>query len=127
MLRKLRAPVLLLAALAAPQLALAHAVLVASTPKLHETVAGSSLHIKLRFNSRVDGAHCTLSLAPERGPAQSLTLAPQTAPNTISAEATDLHQGAYQLRWQALASDGHITRGFIPFRVGPPSPKQTGG
>jgi methionine-rich copper-binding protein CopC len=28
-----------------------------------------------------------------------------------------LAAGAYRLRWQVLASDGHITRGEIPFTV----------
>ena len=122
--KRFRIPVLLAFALAAPQLALAHAVLVASTPKLHATVNGHSMHVLLRFNSRVDGPRCTLSLAPESGPAQALTLAPQTAPDAIAAEATGLHGGAYTLRWQALASDGHITRGEIPFRVAAASPGQ---
>ena len=123
---KRRLCALLAVALAAPQLALAHAVLVASTPKLHGVVPGSSLHIRLRFNSRVDGARCTLALAPASGPAQPLTLVPQTSPDTIAAEADGLHQGAYTLRWQALASDGHITRGEIPFRVEPTAPARTG-
>jgi methionine-rich copper-binding protein CopC len=26
-------------------------------------------------------------------------------------------KGAYVLRWQVLATDGHITRGKVPFRV----------
>jgi methionine-rich copper-binding protein CopC len=28
-----------------------------------------------------------------------------------------LSAGGYTIRWQALASDGHITRGEIPFVV----------
>jgi methionine-rich copper-binding protein CopC len=28
-----------------------------------------------------------------------------------------LERGEYVLRWQVLASDGHITRGEVPFRV----------
>jgi len=31
-----------------------------------------------------------------------------------------LAAGAYRLRWQVLASDGHITRGEIPFTVTSP-------
>ena len=110
-------------ALTLPQLALAHAVLVASTPKLHGTVAGSQVHVRLQFNSRVDGPHCTLAIVGTSGPARTLKLDPQPAPDTIAADAADLKPGAYTVRWQALASDGHITRGEIPFRVessGPP-------
>jgi methionine-rich copper-binding protein CopC len=41
----------------------------------------------------------------------------QGAPDTLSAKANDLKAGEYQLRWQVLAADGHITRGGIPFTV----------
>ena len=104
-------------ALTLPQLALAHAVLVASTPKLHGTVAGPQVHVRLQFNSRVDGPHCTLAIVGASGPAQTLKLGSQPAPDSIAADAADLKPGAYTIRWQALASDGHITRGEIPFRV----------
>jgi methionine-rich copper-binding protein CopC len=30
---------------------------------------------------------------------------------------TGLVKGAYVLRWQILAMDGHITRGNVPFQV----------
>ena len=40
------------------------------------------------------------------------------APNVITATTADLTPGAYVLRWQMLAIDGHITRGDIPFTVG---------
>jgi methionine-rich copper-binding protein CopC len=30
-----------------------------------------------------------------------------------------LGSGAYRLRWQVLAVEGHITRGDIPFTVAP--------
>lgn len=100
-----------------PQLALAHAVLVDSTPKANETIHGSSLHIDLKFNSRVDGARSTVQLATADGAAKTLDLTTQTSPNEIVTHADDLHKGTYTLRWQALSSDGHITRGQIPFQV----------
>ena len=105
-------------ALIAPQIALAHAVLVDSTPKVNETVHGSSLHIDLKFNSRVDGARSTVQLASPDGSVRTLELSTQTSPNEIVTHADGLSKGSYTLRWQALASDGHITRGQIPFQVG---------
>jgi methionine-rich copper-binding protein CopC len=112
------APAAVLAAtLLLPQLALAHAVLVDSTPKANETVHGSSLHIDLKFNSRVDGARSTVQLAAGDGSVRTLELSTQTSPNEIVTHAEDLTKGSYTLRWQALASDGHITRGQIPFQV----------
>ncbi len=117
MFKSLRVPVLFALALAAPQLALAHAVLVASTPKLNGVVHGNQLHIDLKFNSRIDGPRCTLSLVSPDAPAHALKLAAQTSPDAIASDANGLRPGAYTLRWQALAADGHITRGEIPFRV----------
>jgi len=35
----------------------------------------------------------------------------------LSARAQQLAPGKYTLRWQALAVDGHITRGEVPFTV----------
>jgi methionine-rich copper-binding protein CopC len=35
----------------------------------------------------------------------------------MEAKAFHLAAGSYTLRWQVLASDGHISRGEIPFNV----------
>ena len=107
----------LLGALLAPQVALAHAVLIDSTPKVNETIHGSSLHVDLKFNSRVDGTRSTVQLSTADGAVRSLELSTQTSPSEIVTHADGLSKGSYTLRWQALASDGHITRGQIAFQV----------
>ena len=117
MFKFFRAPAILLAGLAVPQLALAHAVLVSSTPREGQVVHAGRLHIDLQFNSRLDGSRCTISLASPDGASTSLTLDGQKSPDTLSADTDVSHEGAYTLRWQALAADGHITRGQIAFRV----------
>ncbi len=117
MFKLFRVPVLAALVLAVPQFALAHAVLVSSTPKDGDTVHGPALHIAMKFNSRVDGPRCTLSLAGENGNLQNLSIEGQGAPDEIASDASGLHKGAYTLRWQALAADGHITRGEIHFHV----------
>ena len=48
---------------------------------------------------------------------QTLEISRQDPPNTISAEARGLRRGVYRVRWQVLASYGHITRGEIPFTL----------
>jgi methionine-rich copper-binding protein CopC len=98
-------------------LAGAHAILVEATPAAKSTVAGPDLDIRLRFNSRIDGPRSRLTLVPPDGGARALLLEPQTAPEILRAKATALTRGAYKLRWQVLAADGHITRGEVPFRV----------
>ena len=97
--------------------AVAHAVLLESSPGLKSTVAGPDVALKLRFNVRIDAARSRLTLVDADGSSQTLEIGKQDPPNTISAEAKGLRPGAYRLRWQVLASDGHITRGEIPFTV----------
>ncbi len=119
MLATFRSAALFGLALAAPQLAHAHAVLVHATPSVHGTVRAGNLHVALQFNSRIDGPRCTLLLLAPDGQSQRLVLGKQEAPDSLAADAPGLHPGNYTLRWQALAADGHITRGEIPFRVQP--------
>lgn len=97
--------------------AIAHAVLLESIPVLKSSVAGPDVPLKLRFNVRIDAARSRLTLIEPNGSSQTLEISGQDAPNAISAEAKGLRPGAYRLRWQVLASDGHITRGEIPFTV----------
>jgi len=99
--------------------AAAHAVLLESTPSLNSTVSGPDVPIKLRFNVRIDTLRSRLTLIHPDGTAQTLEIGKQTPADTLSAEATGLAAGTYRLRWQVLASDGHITRGEIPFTVAP--------
>jgi len=96
---------------------LAHAVLLESTPALKGSVAGPDVALKLRFNVRIDAARSRLTLVDPDGSSQTLEISGQDPPNTISTQAKGLHPGTYRLRWQVLASDGHITRGEIPFTV----------
>jgi methionine-rich copper-binding protein CopC len=111
----------LLVLLAFPPKLLAHAILVRSTPARHATLDGRKLPIELHFNSRVDGARSrvTLILASDATashplPLQTLT---QTAPDTLLSEVDELAKGDYSLHWIVLASDGHISRGEIPFSI----------
>ena len=100
--------------------AAAHAVLLESNPPLKSAVSGPDVPIKLRFNVRIDALRSRLTLIRPDGAAQPLEISKQTPPDTLSGEATALGAGAYRLRWQVLASDGHITRGEIPFLVTSP-------
>jgi copper resistance protein C len=97
--------------------AAAHAVLLESNPALKSAVSGPDVPFKLRFNVRIDALRSRLTLMRPDGSAQPLEISKRTPADTLSAEATGLPAGAYRLRWQVLASDGHITRGEIPFTV----------
>ena len=111
-------PLLLLIGLA-PGPALAHAILVDSTPAANGTITPGHAAILLRFNSRIDRERSRLTLiAPDHS--QSRIPVGDDGPPDVMTAAADLQGGDYTLRWQVLAVDGHITRGDVPFKVAAP-------
>jgi copper resistance protein C len=104
-------------AAATPRMALAHAVLLSSTPQKDAAVSGPDITINLKYNSRVDGARSSLSLLKPDGTVEQIDGLTQPAADSLSATGHKLTKGAYVLRWQVLSSDGHITRGVVPFQV----------
>ena len=109
-----------LALLAAPRPALAHAIVLDSTPAAGSVVPGPDVALEVRFNCRIDGERSQLSLLSEDGRDREIERSQVVAKGTLSSRATGLAPGAYRLRWQVLAVDGHITRGDIAFRVAGP-------
>jgi len=101
----------------ATQVCWAHAILMESIPQLNSTVKGPDLDINLRFNVRIDGGRSRVRLVRPDGTISTLTLASQAKPDVLQAHAAGLKPGAYKLEWQVLASDGHMSRGEIPFTV----------
>lgn len=101
----------------APTLAWAHAVLVSAQPGDNSTVAGPDVAVLLKYNSRVDIEHSTLTLLAPDGKVGKVAIGSQPAPGLLSAKLTGLVKGAYELRWQVLAIDGHITRGKVLFQI----------
>ena len=95
----------------------AHAVLMESTPSANATVSGSDVAISLRFNVRVDGSRSRIRLGSSDGTSINLPLATESGPDRLQSKVVGLKPGTYKLIWQVLASDGHMTRGEIPFTV----------
>jgi hypothetical protein len=98
-------------------LARGHAILLAAKPASGQVVSGPKIEVNLRFNSRIDAQRSRLTVAGSDGKPRSLPIGSQSSPDSLGAEANGLEIGAYVLRWQVLAVDGHITRGEVPFRV----------
>ena len=117
--RSLLILILLLAvvSLLIPPPAAAHAILLESNPPPNGKVAAPDIPIKLRFNVRIDASRSRLTLVRPDGSVQPLAIGKPASEDTLSALASNLPPGDYRLRWQVLASDGHITRGEIPFSV----------
>jgi len=107
----------LLAISCTPQPLAAHAVLVESTPAPKSTSSGPNIAVRLRFNVRIDSERSILTLVRKDGTSAKLQTDKQPAANMLVATAVGLLAGEYRIRWQVLASDGHVTSGEIPFSV----------
>ena len=103
--------------LMAARLVEGHAVLKETHPAANSKVAGPDVPIVLKYNVRVDGKLSKIQLLNPDNSTTDLKLEEQAAPDTLNAKATGLKPGAYKIRWQVLAPDGHITRGEVAFTV----------
>ncbi|WP_206664555.1 copper resistance CopC family protein [Dankookia rubra] len=111
-----------MAFLAWPVQAAAHAVVVASDPAAGASLAVAPRQVTVRFNSRIDHGRSRLVLVGPDAVQVPLDPAPEGEPTVLEAPvaAATLVSGAWRLRWQVLAVDGHITRGDIPFTLTAP-------
>lgn len=103
--------------LIAGKIAEGHAVLKSSSPAANSTVTGPDVPIILIYNVRVDAARSKVQLLHPDSTVTDLVLEKSSSPDTLTSKATGLVPGAYTIRWQVLAPDGHITRGEVPFTV----------
>jgi copper resistance protein C len=96
---------------------LAHAILLESSPAANAKISGPDAPIKLRFNVRIDISRSRLILVRPDGTQTPLNIKKDAQPDIVAADAAELSPGDYRIRWQVLASDGHITRGEVLFSV----------
>lgn len=99
-----------------PRAAFAHALLQTSSPAANATVHEGVVPVVLTYNSRVDAAHSSLSLLVGEK-AQPIAIDTKAPPNVLRSQTPALKAGHYVVRWQAVAADGHISRGQIAFDV----------
>ena len=95
----------------------AHAVIKSSSPAAGNVVTGPDVPVTLTFNVRVDAARSRLGLLMPDASTIPLPVGEQPSPDTLVSKLNGLKSGAYMIRWQVLAPDGHISRGEIPFTV----------
>jgi methionine-rich copper-binding protein CopC len=99
-----------------PDVARAHAIVVAAQPAAKSTVPAGPLDIELDFNSAIDHRRSSLKLQGPDGVESSVALK-DAGPGVLAGRARAMMIGAWKLRWEVLSLDGHITRGDIPFFV----------
>jgi methionine-rich copper-binding protein CopC len=117
--RALLGAVLALAPGVVPTFAWAHAILEDSQPPAGGSVPAGTVTLRLRYNSRIDRGRSRLTLTRPDHSQVVLPIDPDGPPDIMTTRA-DLSPGAYSVRWQVLAIDGHITRGDVPFTVTAP-------
>lgn len=100
--------------------ALAHDVVRRSHPPANAAIAPGQVQLAITYSGRIDRARSQLVLVAADDARRELDLDGSAPPNVLRTPAPiELAPGAYVLRWLVLSSDGHITRGEIPFRVVP--------
>jgi copper resistance protein C len=102
--------------------AAAHALVTEAEPAAGAVLAaGPPQQVRLRFNSRIDRARSRLVLHGPDGGQTPLPLDSGNDPTLLEARTNVVPwaPGAWRLRWQVLALDGHITRGDVPFTLRP--------
>jgi hypothetical protein len=123
-IRRFRAAILVAFSLVlvVPGLAAAHAELVRSSPADGDTVEGTPAVITADFSEPVsDGS--TIDLVDASGAVVAEGRIHEFNDTRLIIEPDDLSAGEYEVRWQAIADDGHIERGTFSFTVvAPPTP-----
>ena len=95
----------------------AHAIIVSSKPAVNAKVPQGPFDIVLQYNSRIDIDLSRASLVDPAGRVLALKTTSGDTPGSLVAKGNADTIGQWKLRWQVLSTDGHITRGEIPFLV----------
>jgi methionine-rich copper-binding protein CopC len=89
---------------------------VGSFPMVNQIMTGSATSFSIRFDGPIDHAGSHLTLVTPNG-TRSLRARLDSQPNTLFSAVGALPAGSYELRWEARAMDGEVTKGTIPFKV----------
>lgn len=104
--------------------AFAHAIVTSSIPAANASVPAGDVRIVLTFNSRIDKKRSRIAVLFPDARETPVPITADDSENVLQGVATLNQAGAYQIRWQVLSRDGHITRGLIPFSVQPTPPER---
>ncbi|HZS23906.1 MAG TPA: copper resistance protein CopC [Gaiellaceae bacterium] len=113
----------LLAALALPASALAHASLVKESPAYKQELRATPHSIVLTFDQTVELLPNAVEVLDENG--RDLARPAHTKGRYLVAPLPRLPRGAYTVRWKTLSTDGHVVSGVYTFGVRVPAPEVT--
>ncbi len=94
-----------------------HGVLIESFPPHGAILKESPLLISLRFNAALEPSITQVSLVDLTQNTYTLTITKESTVERIVATVPPLPPGVYHVRYQVLATDGHVTEGSIRFTI----------
>lgn len=98
--------------------AVAHSLLLESSPAADATLTTTPAQLSLRFNNRIEKRLSRITLLDERGTPQALTIAvADGGADRLTAAVPPLAPGAYRVEWHVLSTDGHVVSGGFGFRL----------
>jgi len=104
-----------------PAPAVAHAIVLESSPIHDAVLERAPEQVTLRFNSKIEKRFTRLTLAGGEHPPVAVTLPvgadDAATPDRLVIPLPHLGAGVYVLRYRVLAVDGHITEGVLRFTV----------
>ena len=115
------------ALLYAPLLVSAHVALIAATPVAGSTIGQAPKAVRIRFDQVPDPQFNRIELLDTSGKTVAGGAAQRDTadPTIVTVTLPSLSGGIYTVAWQALAGDGHLTKGNYSFTLaatGPPAP-----
>ena len=109
-----RLGVTVLAALAFPASAAAHASLERTTPHFGTRLQSSPRVIRLQFDQSVKALPNAIDVFTAKGRTVSGTTRSSTDRRMISVPVSHLGRGAYTVRWRVVSADGHVVSAVFP-------------
>lgn len=98
--------------------AVAHSLLLESSPAAEATLTTPPPQLTLRFNNRIEKRLSRINLLDERGVPLALTIAvADGGADRLTAAVPPLAPGAYRVEWHVLSTDGHVVSGSFGFRL----------
>jgi methionine-rich copper-binding protein CopC len=91
-------------------------IIIESTPAPKAQLTVTEIMIDIHFTTKIDRGHSNLKLILPNERVHNLVLL-SSAPDHLSARASELTPGDYILKWQALPVGKKLVKGDIPFSV----------
>jgi copper transport protein len=113
----------IVAALAFPATAFAHANLDSTSPTYRQRLQAPVREVVLRFDQTVQAEPNAIEVRSEFG--KILSGAARARGPTVRVPLKRLPRGAYTVRWHVLSEDGHVVSGVFTFGVGVKAPPPT--